>query len=96
MPVVYVGHTLHWCFNHTNAAGVVKLRRGLTARVFDEVASMSDVFTWYLSFLEQLEAKVEREVAAHDPSLSDTAEAVGQCLELCRQGLDKVSWGLRI
>ena len=56
---------------------------------------MSDVFSWYVNFLEQLQAKVEREVAAHDPTLLETVEAVGHCLELCRHGQEKVREGLR-
>ena len=63
--------------------------------MFDEVYSMSDVFSWYVNFLEQLQAKVEKEVAAHDPTLLETVEAVGHCLELCRHGQEKVREGLR-
>jgi len=90
IPQIMAMGTLSLLYNNGRVfEGVVKLRRGLTARVFDEVYSMSDVFSWYVNFLEQLQAKVEREVAAHDPTLLETVEAVGHCLELCRHGQEK-------
>jgi len=39
-------------------AGPVKLRRGLTASVFDRCSNMHDLYSWFLTFLEVLEHKV--------------------------------------
>jgi farnesyl-diphosphate farnesyltransferase len=49
-------------------AGVVKLRRGLTARVFAECEGMSDLLTWFLEFLGQLQEKALLQVAHDDPT----------------------------
>lgn len=39
-------------------AGVVKMRRGETATVFETCSDMGDLFKWFLKYLDQLEAKV--------------------------------------
>lgn len=49
--------------------GAVKMRRGLTARVFDEVRTMSDLYRWYLLFLHQLADKAAHEVDSNDPNV---------------------------
>lgn len=50
-------------------AGAVKMRRGLTARVFDEVRTMGDLYRWYLRFLRELADKAACQVDPADPSL---------------------------
>lgn len=45
------------------------MRRGLTARVFDEVRTMSDLYRWYLLFLHQLADKAAHEVDSNDPNV---------------------------
>eukprot|EP00775_Hariotina_reticulata_P011371 gene11371-11520_t len=37
--------------------GVVKMRRGLTARVFDECEDLQHLYTWFITFLQQLQEK---------------------------------------
>jgi farnesyl-diphosphate farnesyltransferase len=37
--------------------GVVKMRRGLTARVFDECEDLQHLYTWFIMFLQQLQEK---------------------------------------
>lgn len=49
-------------------AGVVKLRRGLTARVFDECDGMEQLHSWFMIFLLQLQDKATLEVAPEDPT----------------------------
>lgn len=48
--------------------GVVKLRRGLTARVFAECEDMRDVYSWFLIFLQDLQEKVLLQVEQDDPT----------------------------
>lgn len=45
------------------------MRRGETARVFDEVRNMRDLYRWFIIFLKQLQHKALTEVASHDPNL---------------------------
>lgn len=48
--------------------GVVKLRRGLTARVFAECEDMRDVYSWFLMFLQDLQEKALLQVEQDDPT----------------------------
>jgi hypothetical protein len=45
----------------------VKLRRGETARVFDELRTMADVHAWFGRYLRLLRRKA-LSVASHDPT----------------------------
>ena len=54
--------------------GAVKLRRGETARVFDEVRNMGDLYRWYLAYLRQMANKADNEVDQADPTVQ-----VGRC-----------------
>jgi hypothetical protein len=47
---------------------VVKLRRGLTARVFAECEDMRDVYSWFLVFLQDLQEKALLQVEQDDPT----------------------------
>lgn len=51
-----------------HVAGVVKMRRGQTACIFDETYTMCDVYRWFVVFLRVLQDKVNHEVAGHDPT----------------------------
>lgn len=48
--------------------GVVKLRRGLTARVFDQCDGMHDLNSWFVTFLQQLQEKALMQVDKTDPT----------------------------
>jgi farnesyl-diphosphate farnesyltransferase len=50
------------------AAGVVKLRRGLTARVFDECDGMGELYGWFTQFLQALQEKALLHVDKTDPT----------------------------
>jgi hypothetical protein len=49
-------------------AGVVKLRRGLTARVFSECEGMQDLLSWFLMYLHELQEKALMQVDEADPT----------------------------
>lgn len=44
------------------------MRRGLTARVFAECEGMTDLLTWFLDFLGQLQEKALLQVERDDPT----------------------------
>lgn len=44
------------------------MRRGLTARVFAECEGMSDLYTWFLLFLHELQEKALLQVDKTDPT----------------------------
>ncbi|KAF8778995.1 hypothetical protein HU200_003100 [Digitaria exilis] len=58
IPQIMAIGTCALCYNNVNVfRGVVKMRRGLTARVIDETNSMSDVYTAFYEFSLLLESK---------------------------------------
>ncbi len=76
-----------WFFTHP---GVVKMRRGQTACVFDSCANMGDLLTWFMQFLDILKAKVDNEVDDSDPTLEQAKKAVTANLDLCQTELNQV------
>jgi farnesyl-diphosphate farnesyltransferase len=46
----------------------VKLRRGLTARVFDECDGMGELYGWFCQFLQALQEKALLQVDKTDPT----------------------------
>ncbi|KAF0907022.1 hypothetical protein E2562_014641 [Oryza meyeriana var. granulata] len=59
IPQVMALATYALCYNNVNVfRGVVKMRRGLTARIINETNSMSDVYTAFYEFSSLLERKV--------------------------------------
>jgi hypothetical protein len=83
--------TLALCYNNGAVfEGVVKMRRGLTARVFDSCSTMSEVYAWFLTFFGELQRKADADVASHDPSLRQMRAAVAHAIELCEKGAAKV------
>ncbi|KAI8477155.1 MAG: farnesyl-diphosphate farnesyltransferase [Monoraphidium minutum] len=88
IPQVMAAGTLALCYNNGGVfEGVVKMRRGETARIFDEVHTMGDTMRWFTAFLRQLQRKALTEVAGHDPNLEETRSAAANCLELCKEGM---------
>jgi hypothetical protein len=67
--VVQYPSNLVWCLSAcVVAAGVVKLRRGLTARVFDECDGMGELYGWFTQFLQTLQEKALLQVDKTDPT----------------------------
>jgi hypothetical protein len=67
------------------------MRRGETARVFDECGTLRDVYSWFLTFLRQLASKAANDVAPDDPTVEETRAAVASCIALCEEGLAESS-----
>lgn len=86
-PQVMALGTFALCYNNGGVfEGVVKMRRGETARVFAEVHTYGDALRWFRHFLGALAAKAGSEVAAGDPTVE---------VRLCRAGGGPRRLGLR-
>ncbi|GIL43026.1 hypothetical protein Vafri_829 [Volvox africanus] len=91
IPQIMAMGTLALCYNNGKVfEGVVKMRRGQTAKVFQTCNDMGDVYRWFLQFLRILEAKVSSAVAQDDPSLASMRTEVSASLSQCRAAL--VQW----
>ncbi|KAL5196821.1 hypothetical protein ABZP36_000333 [Zizania latifolia] len=87
IPQVMALATYALCYNNMNVfRGVVKMRRGLTARIINETNSMSDVYIAFYEFSSLLEAKIDD----NDPNAALTRERVNAIKEICKSsGLAK-------
>lgn len=63
--------------------GVVKMRRGLTARVFDECDGLVHLYSWFITLLQQLQEKAIMEVDKADPTREVSRAARQQTLHAC-------------
>ncbi|GIL72940.1 hypothetical protein Vretimale_4591 [Volvox reticuliferus] len=91
IPQIMAIGTLALCYNNGKVfEGVVKMRRGQTAKVFQTCNDMGDVYRWFIYFLEIMEAKVRSAVSADDPSLATMRTEVATSLGHCRAAL--VQW----
>ncbi|KAF6264647.1 farnesyl-diphosphate farnesyltransferase [Scenedesmus sp. NREL 46B-D3] len=69
IPQIMAIGTLALCYNNGAVFdGVVKLRRGLTARIFDECDGMREVYVWFTVFLQELQEKALLHVDKTDPT----------------------------
>jgi len=69
------------CYNNVKVfRGVVKMRRGLTARIIDETKSMSDVYSAFYEFSSLLESKIDDK----DPSSALTRKRVEAIKRTCK------------
>ncbi|KAK1604293.1 hypothetical protein QYE76_027966 [Lolium multiflorum] len=81
IPQIMAIGTCAICYNNVDVfRGVVKIRRGLTARIFDETKSMSDVYSAFYEFSSLLESKI----ADNDPSSALTRERVDAIKKTCK------------
>ncbi|GLC35682.1 hypothetical protein PLESTB_000483400 [Pleodorina starrii] len=88
IPQIMAAGTLALCYNNGKIfEGVVKLRRGETAKVFESCNDLGDVYRWFIRFLEVMRTKVESQVAVDDPSLAATRQEVSASLERCFHAL---------
>ncbi|KXZ56552.1 hypothetical protein GPECTOR_1g496 [Gonium pectorale] len=88
IPQIMAIGTLAICYNNGKLfEGVVKMRRGETATVFETCNHLGDVYSWFLKYLDVLEAKVAGQVAADDPSLPETRQAVSSAKQLIGKSL---------
>ncbi|KAJ4760565.1 Squalene synthase [Rhynchospora pubera] len=80
IPQVMAIGTLALCYNNVNVfKGVVKMRRGLTARVIAETNTMKDVYGAFYEFSVLLESKIEDK----DPNSSLTRKRIEVIKKAC-------------
>ncbi|KAH1099074.1 hypothetical protein J1N35_015995 [Gossypium stocksii] len=81
IPQVMAIGTLALCYNNIEVfKGVVKMRRGLTAKVIDRTNTMADVYGAFYDFSCMLKAKVDK----NDPSAQKTSSRLDSILKTCR------------
>ncbi|KAL4277825.1 hypothetical protein GQ457_03G002390 [Hibiscus cannabinus] len=81
IPQVMAIGTLALCYNNIEVfRGVVKMRRGLTAKVIDRTKSMADVYGAFYDFSCMLKAKVDH----NDPNAQKTVSRLDSILKTCR------------
>ncbi|GJN22963.1 hypothetical protein PR202_gb10573 [Eleusine coracana subsp. coracana] len=87
LEIMAIG-TYALCYNNVNVfRGVVKMRRGLTARVIDETNSMSDVYTAFYEFSSLLESKDAYymfQINDKDPNAMLTRKRVESIKQTCK------------
>lgn len=64
------------------------MRRGLTARVFDECDGMSHLLSWLVTFLQVLQEKALLHVQPSDPTREQLLAIVGGSLQACEAELE--------
>ncbi|CAA7047528.1 unnamed protein product [Microthlaspi erraticum] len=78
--IVDIG-TLALCYNNVQVfRGVVKMRRGLIAKVMDRTKTMADVYGAFYDFSCMLKAKVDK----NDPNASKTLNRLEAIQKVCR------------
>ncbi|XP_057783134.1 squalene synthase 2-like isoform X2 [Salvia miltiorrhiza] len=81
IPQIMAIGTLALCYNNIQVfRGVVKMRRGLTAKVIDRTKTMSDVYGAFYDFSLMLKSKVDDA----DPNARKTKANLEKVLKLCR------------
>ncbi|KAG5389716.1 hypothetical protein IGI04_031257 [Brassica rapa subsp. trilocularis] len=81
IPQIMAIGTLALCYNNVQVfRGVVKLRRGLTAKVIDRTKTMADVYGAFYDFSCMLKTKVDK----NDPNASMTLNRLEAVQKVCR------------
>ncbi|KAB2603221.1 squalene synthase-like [Pyrus ussuriensis x Pyrus communis] len=81
IPQIMAIGTLALCYNNIEVfKGVVKMRRGLTAKVIDRTKSMDDVYGAFFDFASVIKSKVDK----NDPHATKTLSRVEAGQKLCR------------
>ncbi|GAB4853843.1 squalene synthetase-like protein [Ancistrocladus abbreviatus] len=82
IPQIMAIGTLALCYNNIQVfRGVVKMRRGLTARVIDQTKTMADVYGSFYDFSCMLKFKVDKS----DPNSMKTLGRIEAIQKLCRE-----------
>nr|ANO43006.1 squalene synthase 1 [Gynostemma pentaphyllum] len=82
IPQIMAIGTLALCYNNIEVfRGVVKMRRGLTAKVIDRTKTMADVYGAFFDFSVMLKAKVNRS----DPNATKTLSRLEAIQKTCQQ-----------
>ncbi|KAK4491424.1 hypothetical protein RD792_002172, partial [Penstemon davidsonii] len=81
IPQIMAIGTLALCYNNIQVfRGVVKMRRGLTAKVIDRTKTMSDVYGAFYDFSRMLKSKI----GENDPNAKKTKDSLETILKICR------------
>ncbi|XP_068664912.1 squalene synthase 1-like [Aristolochia californica] len=81
IPQIMAIGTLALCYNNVQVfRGVVKMRRGLTAKIIDRTRTMSDVYGAFYDFSCILQSKID----ANDPHATQTRDQVEKIQKACR------------
>ncbi|EEF49485.1 squalene synthase 1 isoform X2 [Ricinus communis] len=82
IPQIMAIGTLALCYNNVEVfRGVVKMRRGLTAKVIDRTKTMADVYGAFYDFSCMLKSKVEM----NDPNAEKTLSRLEALQKSCRE-----------
>ncbi|KAJ8767174.1 hypothetical protein K2173_013571 [Erythroxylum novogranatense] len=82
IPQIMAIGTLAMCYNNIEVfRGVVKMRRGLTAKVIDRTRTMSDVYGAFFDFSCMLQSKVDK----NDPNATKTLNRLEAIQKTCRE-----------
>jgi farnesyl-diphosphate farnesyltransferase len=82
IPQIMAIGTLALCYNNIEVfRGVVKMRRGLTAKIIDRTKTMSDVYGAFYDFSTMLKSKVEKS----DPNAPITLSRLEAIEKTCRE-----------
>ncbi|XP_020588218.1 squalene synthase-like [Phalaenopsis equestris] len=80
IPQIMAIGTLALCYNNVEVfRGVVKMRRGLTARISDQTCTMADVYGAFYDFSSLLETKIDE----NDPNASLTRKRADAIKKAC-------------
>nr|QEV81839.1 squalene synthase [Prunella vulgaris] len=89
IPQIMAIGTLSLCFNNIEVfRGVVKMRRGLTAKIMDRTKTMSDVYGAFYDFSRMLKFKIDES----DPDAGNTKERLDTILKICRDSGTLNGW----
>ncbi|KAL3614022.1 squalene synthetase-like protein [Castilleja foliolosa] len=81
IPQIMAIGTLALCYNNIEVfRGVVKMRRGLTAKIIDRTKTISDVYGAFYDFSRMLKYKVDDD----DPNARKTKDSLEVILKICR------------
>ncbi|KAK9942728.1 hypothetical protein M0R45_008378 [Rubus argutus] len=81
IPQIMAIGTLALCYNNIEVfRGVVKMRRGLTAKVIDQTRTMADVYVAFNDFSFILKSKVDKK----DPNATKTLSRLESLQKTCR------------
>ncbi|MED6162021.1 squalene synthetase-like protein [Stylosanthes scabra] len=82
IPQIMAIGTLALCYNNIEVfRGVVKMRRGLTAKVIDRTKTMADVYGAFFDFACILESKVDK----NDPNATKALSRLQSIQKTCRE-----------
>eukprot|EP00850_Spirogloea_muscicola_P018791 SM000176S03122 [mRNA] locus=s176:2094:4994:- [translate_table: standard] len=81
IPQIMAIGTLAMCYQNAKVfQGVVKLRRGLSAKIMDRTRSMADVLAAFHDFAADINFKVQKD----DPNAELTRKSVGKIQNICK------------